>query len=674
MEIDQLQQQLKDINKHNHDLVDLAKARWYSGICTNIHNMRMNPHLAWENIHLLKGRETAHHKTGVNMAMKLESGNLASNAKENMSIFSMHFHNVLNNHKPVDDLVLDLIKQKPCLTAIDTPITFREVKHAINKLKKGKAPGLNGIPPEALKAMDDTSRRIVHKHVSDFFDGKTDHEGWHKSQCIPVPKKGNLSNPNKWRGIMLMDMCSKVFSSIMTARAFKLLDQHGTHFQFGGTPELGCRDGLFTLKALLKAQRNHHLATCVGFVDLVKAYDMANHTLLLRILECYGASPKFVAAIQMIYTDNICMLKIEKEIVEIPHFGVRQGDNMAPVLFLFLMTAFAETLETVWMQQEIPILSVVTARDDNLFDGKICSHTPTMFNSTKLTAYEILQCLYVDDGAFPFGTRGDLEKGMELIYHHFGRFGLEMHIGRGTLTSKTECIFFHPPQFFQHSQQCAAAATSIQRTFQCTSNCTTQIIEQPAQSSTYPTDFHIGYRVTVTSSHPTHVGKARTVCRHTKKYVMFTPNEHPADIIHILPKSLAAYHLDGQCMISSSDDNKEHNPGHTECKHKMYDQLDKTKDFPVADGFVGFTQMFRYLGSLISYNLRDNDDITARIAAVNASMGALKELWCNPHLDMYNKYLLFRAILMNLLLWGAETWLLQKLQLDKLEVFLHRSI
>jgi hypothetical protein len=136
MEIDQLKQQLKDINKRNRDLVNLAKACWYSGICTNIHNMRMNPRLAWENIRLLTGGETAHLKTNVNMAMKLKSGDLASNAKENMSIFSMHFHNILNNHKPVDDLVLDLIKQNPCLTAIDTPITFREVKHAINKLKK----------------------------------------------------------------------------------------------------------------------------------------------------------------------------------------------------------------------------------------------------------------------------------------------------------------------------------------------------------------------------------------------------------------------------------------------------------------------------------------------------------------------------------------------------------
>jgi hypothetical protein len=155
---------------------------------------------------------------------------------------------------------------------------------------------------------------------------------------------------------------------------------------------------------------------------------------------------------------------------------------------------------------------------------------------------------------------------------------------------------------------------------------------------------------------------------------MFTPDEHPTDIICILPKSLAAYHPDGRCMINSFNDDNEHDPGQTECKHEMYDRLDKTKNYPVADGFVSFTRTFRYLGSLISYNLRDDNDITARIAAANASMGVLKELWRNSHLDMYNKYLIFRAIPMNLLLWGAETWSLQKLQLDKLEVFLHQSI
>ena len=137
---------------------------------------------AWENIDLLAGGETAHHKHNVKMAMKLDNGDLTSNAKGNMSVFSMHFHKVLNNHGPVDNSVIDLIPQKPCLTNIDTPITFREVNRAITKLKKGKATDLSGIPPEALKAMDNAPKQTIHKHILDFFEGKTDHEAWKRSQ------------------------------------------------------------------------------------------------------------------------------------------------------------------------------------------------------------------------------------------------------------------------------------------------------------------------------------------------------------------------------------------------------------------------------------------------------------------------------------------------------------
>ncbi len=62
-----------------------------------------------------------------------------------------------------------------------------------------------------------------------------------------------------------MDVCSKIFSSVMNGRAFKLLEQHGTGFQFGGTPELGRRDGLFVLKTLLTMQKNsqHPLICCI---------------------------------------------------------------------------------------------------------------------------------------------------------------------------------------------------------------------------------------------------------------------------------------------------------------------------------------------------------------------------------------------------------------------------
>ena len=91
---------------------------------------------------------------------------------------------------------------------------------------------------------------------------------------------------------MLMDVCSKIFSSVVNGCAFRLLELHGTRFQFGGTPTLGCQDGLFTLKTLLNVHKNHDLPSFVAFVDLVKAYyDTANDDLLLKVLKKYGARP-----------------------------------------------------------------------------------------------------------------------------------------------------------------------------------------------------------------------------------------------------------------------------------------------------------------------------------------------------------------------------------------------
>jgi hypothetical protein len=147
------------------------------------------------------------------------------------------------------------------------------------------------------------------------------------------------------------------------------------------------------LKTLLNARHNYDLASYVGFVNLVKAYDTANHKLLIDILRCYGAPPKFSTTIKTIYHSNTCNLKIKNKVMEIlQSIGVHQGDNMAPVLFLILMAAFAETPKLVWRQMDIPILSVMSAAKENLANQKICSHMPAMFRSKKLTSYKILQC------------------------------------------------------------------------------------------------------------------------------------------------------------------------------------------------------------------------------------------------------------------------------------------
>ncbi len=83
-----------------------------------------------------------------------------------------------------------------------------------------------------------------------------------------------------------------------------------------------------------------------------------------------------------------------------------------------------------------------------------------MYTSRKLTAYEIYQLLYVDDGAFPFPTRDTLIKGLTLVHSHLARFGLEVHIRQDGAPSKTECVFFPPPQFFDDLHSLDPAITA----------------------------------------------------------------------------------------------------------------------------------------------------------------------------------------------------------------------
>ncbi len=84
-------------------------------------------------------------------------------------------------------------------------------------------------------------------------------------------------------------------------------------------------------------------------------------------------------AVERIYQDLVVILKIKKEVVELPQsIGVRQGDNMAPVLFLFLMSAFAKTLEAEWKNAGIGVCMVRSFVGQKLAsgEGKPRGHLP----------------------------------------------------------------------------------------------------------------------------------------------------------------------------------------------------------------------------------------------------------------------------------------------------------
>ena len=106
--------------------------------------------------------------------------------------------------------------------------------------------------------------------------------------------------------------------------------------------------------------------------------------------------------------------------------GVRQGDCMAPVLFLFMVMAFAETLETKWIKADLKMINLRQHTHLPCDVGKLTGHKKNKIEQGTILA--LFCVLYVDDGAFASKDRDQLTRGLNLIYQYFAKFGLEMHI------------------------------------------------------------------------------------------------------------------------------------------------------------------------------------------------------------------------------------------------------
>ena len=110
------------------------------------------------------------------MAMKNEDGSVTQCDDGHMNVFHPHFKRVFNNHKEVDFTVLDLIPQQEMMQYLDGNITWAELKRAVANLKTHKAPGMNEVPPEAFKSMDDECLAQVLKYLNEFWNQESNFE------------------------------------------------------------------------------------------------------------------------------------------------------------------------------------------------------------------------------------------------------------------------------------------------------------------------------------------------------------------------------------------------------------------------------------------------------------------------------------------------------------------
>ena len=161
-----IRSQLKDAQDVVTNYVSLAKAAWSQHQAEIVHTMRFSPKEAWESVRILAGGMASHHEKPTVMRLRLPNGDLATTDAENASVMGPHLAKVYQAHRPVDFSVLQDLPQRPMMPELDTHITWAELKRAVMKLANGKSPGLNDVPPDAFKALDDTNLHTL----LDFFN------------------------------------------------------------------------------------------------------------------------------------------------------------------------------------------------------------------------------------------------------------------------------------------------------------------------------------------------------------------------------------------------------------------------------------------------------------------------------------------------------------------------
>jgi len=407
--------------------ISVAKSKWVNELLDTINSgPGAHPKLFWDTAKLLK-RGMGNTSPAVIVKMKKGDGALCETEAESAEVFRVHFDRLYNNIQPYEQSAIDSLKQRPVDEALGMLPTTADTALHIKRLNNGKAPGDNGIPAESYKALKSSpaTLSIVTEIIQDFWRSGECYEEWLTGRLKLLPKKGDLSNPNNWRGIMLLDVAGKIVASIISERLQALLQKVGVESQNGFMLRRGCTDAIFSLKVALQKRKEHMQDSWVLFIDLVKAFDTVNRTALIAILRKFGVPNHLALLIERLHTDVKVKLKVgATDVLFEATIGVKQGDNMAPVLFLFYMQAAIEAMEQEW-----PVSKPE-------FRYKLDSKMTGRAYNTKGSKFDFWSCLYADDSALLFANRTDLTEGAQFVFSTLARFGLQMHI-----QGKTEAMY-----------------------------------------------------------------------------------------------------------------------------------------------------------------------------------------------------------------------------------------
>ena len=278
--------------------------------------------------------------------MKNKDGSRITTDEGQRQRWADHFREILNRPTPAEKP--NIPRAERTLPIRTTMPSREEIRNAIKAIKAGKAPGPDGVPPEALKADPETATVTLHKLFVKIWLEEEIPADWKIGHIVKLPKKGDLGNCGNWRGSTLLSLASKVLIRVILDRMKGHLDKLLRKNQAGFRPGRSCLDQAAVLRIIIEQVAEWNSTVYFNFLDFLKAFDSLSREAIWKLLAHYGVPEKIISMIKCIYRDFKCKVihkgKLSSEFsVET---GVRQGCLLSPLIFILSIDWIMKHAET----------------------------------------------------------------------------------------------------------------------------------------------------------------------------------------------------------------------------------------------------------------------------------------------------------------------------------------
>ena len=142
--------------------------------------------------------------------------------EDRVNQYYIHFINLLGNSTEATDENEEILPVFEKLPINDNVFTPEEYNKATMSIKCGKSAGEDGIMPEVLKYVQIND--IMVDIINNSFENCEQPDLWNISNIIPIPKSGNLTITDNYRGISLTSIMAKTYNRMLLNRIRPILD------------------------------------------------------------------------------------------------------------------------------------------------------------------------------------------------------------------------------------------------------------------------------------------------------------------------------------------------------------------------------------------------------------------------------------------------------------------